>query len=262
MNEPVISRWSKRVILALSISAISAGAVFAQPTEPGTLEKARQSTIEELDDVLGSETLDFAQRAILLNRRGRALLEQGEMDRALKDFNDAIGFAPKYAAAYTGRGEVYEKLGSDAAAIGDYSRSIFFAPKSAGTFMLRGKLLSRLGRTNQAIRDFGEAIRLSPNLLDGYMSRGNAYRKLGKDEKAVLDFDRAVRLAPRSRETFLARAETNKSLSRFSDAINDYRGALTLDPQCSICLTELTALGATDPKAKPDEITAPGDGEQ
>ena len=259
MNPSVISRWSKRFVLALAASAISAGAVFAQPTEPGTLEQARKSTIEELNDVLGSDTLDFAQRAILLNRRGRALLEQGETEKALDDFNDAIGFAPKYSAAYAGRGEVYEKLGSDSAAIGDYSRAIFFAPKSANVFMQRGKLLVKLGRHNQAIRDFGEAIRLSPNLLDGYMSRGTAYRTLGKDAKAVLDFDRAVRLAPRSRETFLARAETNKTLSRIPDAINDYRGALTLDPQCAICLQELAALGATDPKAKPDEITNAGD---
>lgn len=45
------------------------------------------------------------------NNRGQAFLEKGELDNALKDFNEVIALNQSYDTAYNNRGIVFSKKG-------------------------------------------------------------------------------------------------------------------------------------------------------
>ena len=50
--------------------------------------------------------------------------QQGDLDRALEDYNHASRIDPTYAAAYYSRGLIYEKKGDTAQARAEYNSAI------------------------------------------------------------------------------------------------------------------------------------------
>lgn len=95
-------------------------------------------------------------------QRGLNLSKNGDCDRAIVDFNQAIELNPQWADAYYNRGLVYLKL----------------------------------EQTQKAIDDYTEALKIKPNWDMAYCNRGNAYYKLGEYERAILDYDSALRINP------------------------------------------------------------------
>ena len=55
--------------------------------------------------------------------RGVAYILNGEYDKAIEDFSEAIDFDPKDAKAYGGRGEAYRKKGEFEKAAADEEKS-------------------------------------------------------------------------------------------------------------------------------------------
>jgi tetratricopeptide (TPR) repeat protein len=54
------------------------------------------------------------------NNRGNAYAARGDYDRALKDYDEALRFNPKFAAAMRNRGTLHARKGDDDSAIRDY----------------------------------------------------------------------------------------------------------------------------------------------
>ncbi len=52
--------------------------------------------------------------ALILTYRGDVWRYQGEFDRALADYSEALRYAGAYASAYVGRGLTYERLSDPA----------------------------------------------------------------------------------------------------------------------------------------------------
>lgn len=107
---------------------------------------------------------DIAQldktRAEELLKRGKAFFDNGDYDKAIADFTEAIRLDPKYAVAYNNRGSAY----------------------------------SSMGEFDKAIADYTEAIRLKPNDDIAYSLRASTYIKKGDRGKAKLDLEQAKRL--------------------------------------------------------------------
>ena len=85
-----------------------------------------------------------------------------EQDKAIQDFNEAIGMDP------------YEPL----------------------TWNNRGNSRAFKEEYEKAILDFNEAIRLDPHVANFWKNRGNAHRDNDDIEGAISDFDKAPRLDP------------------------------------------------------------------
>ena len=81
-------------------------------------------------------------------------LTAGQLQRAIKDFDEAIRLNPKYAKAYGHRGYAY----------------------------------GNLGQHERAIEDLDEAIRLDPQFAIAYNNRGKAYEALGNQAQADADY--------------------------------------------------------------------------
>ena len=102
--------------------------------------------------------------AVAYWQRGRAYLYKSLYDRALADFETALGIDPENAVAYNGRGA--------------------------------SNLRKR--RYDTAINDFNRSIRINPDYALAYNDRGLAYSNKREFDRAIADLDRAIRLDPGS----------------------------------------------------------------
>jgi len=92
---------------------------------------------------------------------GVELQEQGHLDEAIGEYDEAIRLDPQLTLAYLNRGAVYNEKN-------DFSK---------------------------AITDFDKAIELDPNLFEAYYNRGLAYAELGEKAEAMADFEKVITLS-------------------------------------------------------------------
>jgi tetratricopeptide (TPR) repeat protein len=136
-------------------------------------------------------------RAIALIQRGAAHHEIGNLDRAIADYDEAVGLDPGLALAYFRRGNVHRE---------------------------RREL-------DRAIADLDQAIRLEPGLLLAYQNRGLAHQDKGELDRALADFDAAIRLDPKLAAAYHHRAGVRQQRGDHAGAAADFGEAGRLDPK-------------------------------
>ena len=121
--------------------------------------------------------------------RAIALLEEGEYDRAIVAYTEAIRLDPINAKAYCSRAAPITTgllpTGTTAQArraIADWTEAIRLDPTDAWAYRTRG-VVQKNGNLGEAIADFTEAIELHREDTDlnlAYLDRGNAYYEGGE----------------------------------------------------------------------------------
>jgi tetratricopeptide (TPR) repeat protein len=170
--------------------------------------------------------------------RGTAWAVKGELDIALKDFDDAIRLSPDRALCWTLRGNAWRVKKEYDKAIRDYSESIRLDPKDARAFNYRGFTWSEKKEHDKAIRDYSEAIRLDPKFAAAFLTRGNAWRDKKEYDKAIRDYSEAIRLDPKLAAAFFNRGNTWSERKEYDKAIRDYGEAIRLDPRAVAAFLE------------------------
>ena len=123
---------------------------------------------------------------------GKKLLEQGEIDAAIGEFQKAIAIDPKYGAAQLNLGDAYERSNRSDEAIDAYRKSIDLEPRNFFARNNLGVLYSQKNLFDQAIAEFQEGLKIEP---------GNAM--------ALKNLDIAMKnkAAIQEREAVIARAQ-------------------------------------------------------
>ncbi|NEQ75011.1 MAG: serine protease [Okeania sp. SIO2C9] len=163
--------------------------------------------------------------------RGAAYGIQGKYEKALTDFNQAIRLNPKHAEAYNGRASVYYEQGEYEKAIADFNQAIRLNPKHAEAYNGRASVYYEQGEYEKAIADLNQAIRLNPKHADVYNYRGIVYRKQREYEKAIADYNQAIQLNPKYPEAYNNRGIVYRKQGKYEKAIADYNQAIQLNPK-------------------------------
>lgn len=142
----------------------------------------------------------------------RRLDQEGDYDRAIADYTEAIRLDPGYTMAYIYRGFAYHRKGDYNRAIADGIKAICFDPrrgagrhlieKGISELQVRGYQYAEKGEYELAIKDFSGIIKLDSDdtvvyvyeKTAAYINRGYAYYKKGEYEKAIADFDKVIQL--------------------------------------------------------------------
>jgi tetratricopeptide (TPR) repeat protein len=119
---------------------------------------------------------------------------QGDYDRAIASFTEAIRLDPKYVPAYVNRGNIYKSKGDCDKAIADYNESIRLDPNHVPAYINRGLAYAARGRSDMAMADYNQAILLDPKSSLAYINRGLIYEAGGDYRKAFDDFENAIHL--------------------------------------------------------------------
>ena len=160
---------------------------------------------------------------------GFELIQQGNYEEAIEQFDEALSLDPQYAAAYNNRGTAYDDLGLPTRAIQDYDDAIRLNPQYADAYYNRGITYNNVpGQRGRAIQDFDEAIRLDPQHKEAYGNRGSIYTILGQPERAIEDFDEVIRLDPQYAVGYANRAIAYTLLGMDTKAQQDVERAIAL----------------------------------
>jgi tetratricopeptide (TPR) repeat protein len=131
---------------------------------------------------------------------------QGEYDRAIAAYTDALRMAPSEAAGYYGRGYCYYARQDAERAATDFVEGMRLDPALLDSYATvvsknycnRAEAWQQQKEWNRAILDYTEAIRVQPKTeaFYGYnwYLRGGCYLSKGDFDSAIADFDEAIRL--------------------------------------------------------------------
>ena len=108
-----------------------------------------------------------AKVTALIENGKRATLK-GDLDRAMRDFSEAIRIDPEYPDSYLERGQTLFKLGEIERAIADYSAALVRDPQQGAALRSRGMAYLYNSKADLALADLSKTIELAernPRLL-------------------------------------------------------------------------------------------------
>jgi tetratricopeptide (TPR) repeat protein len=173
-----------------------------------------------------------------LYMRGNGWWQQGDPDRAIKDFDECIRLDPRDRQAFNSRGNAWRDKKEYDKAIGDFTEAIKINPFFAIAFHNRGNARRDKKEYDRAINDFTEALRLDPRYVPAYINRGLTWVDKKEYANAIADYTEAARLDPKDVPAYYNRGDARLARKEYDKAIADYDRALELDPKCVSALAD------------------------
>ena len=153
---------------------------------------------EKALEVYNNAMAKFPDVADLYTNRGNAYSKLKEYDKAIADHKKAIQLNPQLKVAYSNLGGDYVKIDEYDLAIEEYTNAIDRGYKEGGTYYGRGFSYYKTGQYDPAIKDFTVDIGKRPDVVYSYYFRGKCYEETGKPELARKDFEKVIELDPNS----------------------------------------------------------------
>jgi tetratricopeptide (TPR) repeat protein len=158
----------RAILLAAVLSSVFPGAVQAQTIEQQwswCRDDDSERLIRACTAVIRAARQSPENLAKAYFNRGRAWSDQGQFDRAMPDFDQAIRLDPNYPDAFNNRGVAYLGKGLTERAIEDFDQAIKLDPNYAIAIYNRGLASQSLGRADEAARYFARAKQVGPRLI-------------------------------------------------------------------------------------------------
>jgi tetratricopeptide (TPR) repeat protein len=160
--------------------------------------------------------------------RGLHFDKTGKLDKAIRDYSNAILLKEDYYEALQNRGRSYRLSKQYENALSDFSKAIESDSTRVIAFLNRGNTFGDLERYEESWADFDKVIRLDPTNANGYFGRGFSNFRLNRLQEAIQDFSRAVELNPNMADGYYNRSVTYGNLGDKSRALQDALKAQSL----------------------------------
>ncbi len=193
-------KWKLPIVLTGLLSACLAATPLAQDYD--VLFKHCYSNgnpyqvIVSCSAVIARGAADKADLATAHKNRGNAHDDNGEYDRALEDYEQAVAINPQDADAFNSRGTTYTALGRFERAILDFDQAIELNSGSPMAFSNRCLAKALSGLLEQSLADCNEALRLKPKNAGAFAVRGLVHLKLRRYDAAIADYNAELQLVP------------------------------------------------------------------
>jgi serine protease Do len=119
---------------------------------------------------------------------------KGNLSEALVSCTRSIQLNPRFAAAYTLRGNIHYIAQDYDEALLDFNQAVQFDDRLAPAYVGRGLTQSALFKGEAAIADYTQAIQLNPDALT-YYNRGVVQLNLGNRPAALQDLQKSAEIA-------------------------------------------------------------------
>ncbi|MCZ2149776.1 MAG: protein kinase [Bryobacterales bacterium] len=228
--------------------------------DPRNAVAARNRAVEELARLL-SVNVDEARKTVSggdtsapgaysAYLRGRGLLArydiQGNLDKAIGQFREAIREDSNYALAYAGLGEAcWRKSRAEgdpemaAEAVRNAERAVRLEPGIPVVHTTLGAIYGTSGREEEAIGELKEALRLAPGNAEAPRELGRVYVVLGRFREAEAAYLQATKARPTDWYGFLLLAAYYYQQERYEEAEAALKQARQLAPNNELVLRNL-----------------------
>ncbi|OGP84908.1 MAG: hypothetical protein A2V87_02135 [Deltaproteobacteria bacterium RBG_16_58_17] len=130
------------------------------------------------------------------NNLAHAFYHEGDTERAIDHYREAIRINPRYTDAYNNLGTVLAHMGRFDEAIGQYRKALSLTPRHVGALLNMGLAMESLGRLTEADAFYEAVIREEPDHVYAHRQRAMVAMKKGRYEEAVAHLQAALHILP------------------------------------------------------------------
>jgi tetratricopeptide (TPR) repeat protein len=196
---------------------------------PSGVERDARQRIEACTRAIESAELSQENLARAYNNRGLAYVADGDVERAIADFDKSLELHPGYINALMDRGMANGMKGDHERAVADFSTAIRQNPDSADAYNGRCYSLALMGDAAAALADCNRALALAPNTPYILDSRAYAFLRAADFRRALADYDLILQLEPKNAPALYGRGIAKLRLSRTQDGEQDLAAARAAD---------------------------------
>ncbi len=188
-------------------------------------QKRYEAAIALLDNVI-EEAPGVPQFYTL---RGVARSANGNQEKAIPDFDEALRVDSQYAGAYYHRANANRDLLRIGDALRDYTLAISINPNMEAAYLKRGEVSASRQDMMAALSDFEKALSLNPGSALAYFNRGLIKTQQGDSAGALVDFDRALKFDSHLAKAYLEKGSILEATDRGEEAVKSYDRFLLYD---------------------------------
>ena len=166
-----------------------------------------------------------------LCRQGHSFSINGDDQKALELFREAIEQDPRSVMAWNGLGSCQVGLNRPAAAIESYKQAIKINPNDETPHFILGNFYAKLGRHQEAIESYKQVIQINPDLESAYFKLGLSYAQLGRIDDGKDAFKTVIQLNPDAAPAHFNIGIAYTKLGRYQDAIKAHQEVLRINPE-------------------------------
>jgi len=163
-------------------------------------------------------------------QKALAHLQQGQLDKAEKQYKVILKKHPKHAEALHLQGIVFNRKGRGQLAVESIRKAIKINPSEAGYYFNLGVVLQEMGGFEDAVDAYENALKLQPKNAEAWDNLGSALQHLERYLLAVDMHQKAIELKPAQASIWSNLGESFRKQLLFTQAIDCYRKALAIEP--------------------------------
>ena len=177
-----------------------------------------------------NNSLEQPRLAEELCRKGYSFSINGEDQKALQFFKQAIEKDPNNKMAWNGLGYCHVGLNNPQAAIQAYRQAIKTDPSDETLHYNLANYYIKLGRRQEAISTYKNALSINPSYESAYFSLGVIYTQIGRLDDGRVAFENVIRLNPEAAPAYFNIAIAYTKLGYYHEAIKANKEVLRIKP--------------------------------
>ena len=237
------------------------------------IELFSQGKISQALEVVQDLFKDYPNEPILFNISGACYAGLGQLDAAVKSYEEAIAIKPDYAKAHfnlagtlhdlgqldaaiisyektieiksdfaeahNNLGNVFKELQQDDAAIQSYKKALVINPEYVESHYSLGIIFQELGQFESAIKCYEKVLVIKPNFAEAYNNLGNAFNMLLQKDEAIKFYEKAIAIKSDYAGAYANLASVLKDLKRLEEALVIYESEIIQNSDLDFILGEL-----------------------
>lgn len=164
------------------------------------------------------------------NSLANAMLQLERLPDAIAHYTEAVRLRPSYVRAWYNMGLALLRSGDAAGAAARLGECLRLSPNFAAAHNALGNALFERDQPALAVPHYEKALQLEPSLTDAHYNCGNALLALGQVDRAVAHFAALVRAKPTDAEAHNAYGAALLTAGQRGEAIAEFQRALDLKP--------------------------------
>ena len=174
---------------------------------------------------------------------GQAYMDQGENERAIEYFNNAIRIYPKIYTAYNALGIIYGERGDVGLAIAMFKKTIELRPDFPRAYYNLGTSYFLANNIPSAVENYKKALKFSPHYIDPYLALGEIYMRKGDTGLAEKMFKKVIDYRPSDARPYFRLGLIYEMQGKKGLAKDYYKAALKENPGLTGAKERLDRLG-------------------
>jgi protein O-mannosyl-transferase len=162
---------------------------------------------------------------------GIALNDQGDADRAIAHYRQAVELRPNYPEAHYNLGRLLVQKGQLDEAIAQYEKALEINPADAQAHNNLGTTLFASRRVDEAIAHYRKALAIQPDYADASCNLASALLSKGALDGAIAHYSACLAISPDQAEAQYNLASALFRTGRMDEAIAHYQKVFELRPE-------------------------------